>query len=56
MLCVSPRIVGRHGGNQASETRAYSDEAYRNAGVQVVENVDDCDILFGIKEADIRTL
>lgn len=41
---------------QASETRAYSDEAYRNAGVQVVENVDDCDILFGIKEADIRTL
>lgn len=41
---------------QASETRAYSDEAYRNAGVQVAENVDDCDILFGIKEADIRTL
>ena len=41
---------------QSSETRAYSDEAYRNAGVQVAENVDDCDILFGIKEADIRTL
>lgn len=41
---------------QASETRAYSDEAYRNAGVQVAENVDDCDILFGIKETDIRTL
>lgn len=41
---------------QASETRAYSDEAYRNAGVQVAENVNDCDILFGIKEADIRTL
>lgn len=41
---------------QASETRAYSDKAYRNAGVQVAENVDDCDILFGIKEADIHTL
>ena len=41
---------------QSSETRAYSDEAYRNAGVRVAENVDDCDILFGIKEADIRTL
>ena len=26
------------------------------AGVRVTDNVDDCDILFGIKEADIRTL
>ncbi|MBR3572620.1 MAG: hypothetical protein IKN99_05135 [Bacteroidales bacterium] len=41
---------------QSSDIRAYSDEAYRKAGVRVTDNVDDCDILFGIKEADIRTL
>ena len=41
---------------QSSDIRAYSDETYRKAGVRVTHNVDDCDILFGIKEADIRTL
>ena len=41
---------------QSSDIRAYPDEAYRKAGVRVTDNVDDCDILFGIKEADIRTL
>ncbi len=41
---------------QSSDIRAYSDEAYRKAGVRVTDNVDDCDILFGIKEADIHTL
>lgn len=41
---------------QSSDIRAYSDDAYRQAGVRVTDNVDDCDILFGIKEADIRTL
>lgn len=41
---------------QSSDIRAYSDETYRKAGVRVTDNVDDCDILFGIKEADIRTL
>jgi len=41
---------------QSSGIRAYSDDAYRQAGVRVTDSVDDCDILFGIKEADIRTL
>lgn len=41
---------------QSSDIRAYSDDTYRQAGVRVTDNVDDCDILFGIKEADIRTL
>lgn len=41
---------------QSSDSRAYPDEAYRQAGVRVTDNMDDCDILFGIKEADIRTL
>ena len=41
---------------QSSEIRAYTDDEYRKHGIQVVDNVDDCDMLFGIKEADITTL
>ena len=41
---------------QKSDIRAYSDEEYANCGVKVVEEVDDCDVLFGIKEAKIETL
>ncbi len=41
---------------QQSKIRAYTDQSYQEAGIQVVENVEDCDILFGIKEADIHTL
>ena len=41
---------------QSSGIRAFSDEEYRVEGCKVVENVEDCDILFGIKEAKIATL
>lgn len=41
---------------QTSNIRAYSDEEYRAYGVPVVEDVSDCDVLFGIKEARIDTL
>lgn len=41
---------------QSSNIRAFSDEEYRAAGVEVVEEVLDCDILFGIKEASIDSL
>ena len=41
---------------QKSDIRAYSDNDYSAAGVLVVDNVNDCDVLFGIKEADIQTL
>ena len=41
---------------QASDIRAFSDEEYRQAGVKVVEDLSDCDVLFGIKEAKISTL
>ncbi len=41
---------------QSSDIRAYSDNEYRAAGVKVVEDVSDCDILFGIKEAKIESL
>jgi hypothetical protein len=36
---------------QASDIRAFSDEEYRAEGCKVVDDVKDCDILFGIKEA-----
>lgn len=41
---------------QSSSIRAFSDDEYRQAGVKVVEDVSDCDVLFGIKEAKIETL
>ena len=41
---------------QSSEIRAFSDEEYRKEGVKGVDNVSDCDVLFGIKEAKISTL
>ncbi|MBS7156992.1 MAG: hypothetical protein KH112_15490 [Sanguibacteroides justesenii] len=41
---------------QASDVRSYRDDEYRCMGINVVESVDDCDVLFGIKEADIKTL
>ena len=41
---------------QASDIRAYCDDEYRQLGINVVENVDNCDILFGIKEATIDSI
>ena len=41
---------------QSSNIRAYSDEEYRLEGVEVVDNISDCDVLFGIKEAKIESL
>lgn len=41
---------------QSSDIRCFSDEEYSQAGVRVVDSVDDCDVLFGIKEAEIDTL
>lgn len=41
---------------QTSSIRAYSDDMYRAEGIEVVGNVKDCDVLFGIKEANIGSL
>ena len=41
---------------QSSDVRAYTDDEYRQKGVQVVDDLTDCDILFGIKEAKVGTL
>ena len=41
---------------QSSEIRCYTDEEYRAFGVEVVEDVSDCDILIGIKEVPKKDL
>jgi alanine dehydrogenase len=41
---------------QSSPTRCYSDEEYKKAGIEVKENITDCDILFGIKEVPVEML
>jgi len=41
---------------QASPDRCYTDKEYRNAGVEVVDDLSGCDILFGIKEVPAADL
>lgn len=41
---------------QKSDIRAYSDEEYEKCGIPVVDSLEDCDVLFGIKEAKLESL
>lgn len=41
---------------QSSAIRAFSDDEYRKAGLRVVDDVSDCDLLLGIKEAAVDSL
>lgn len=41
---------------QHSETRCFSDSEYLNAGIEVKEDLSECDILFGIKEVATNML
>lgn len=41
---------------ESSEIRVFSDAAYKEAGIEVVENVSDCDVLLGVKEVPITAL
>lgn len=41
---------------QRSEVRSYADDEYQQLGLQLVDDVYDCDVLFGIKEARIDSL
>jgi saccharopine dehydrogenase (NAD+, L-lysine forming) len=41
---------------QASPDRCYSDKEYRSAGVEVTDDVSDCDIFLGIKEVAVSGL
>ncbi len=39
-----------------SDIRVFSDEQYRNSGIEVTEDISDCDVLFGVKEVPIAAL
>ena len=41
---------------QKSDVRAYEDEEYEKLGIPVVESLENCDVMFGIKEANIDSL
>ena len=41
---------------QSSDIRAFSDDEYWEQGVSVVNDVSDCDVFFGIKEAKLESL
>ncbi|MEO9571309.1 MAG: NAD(P)-dependent oxidoreductase [Polaribacter sp.] len=41
---------------ESSDIRFFSDEAYKNTGLEVTNNVSDCDVLIGVKEVPIEAL
>lgn len=41
---------------QSSDIRCFTDDDYRVAGLSVVDNIDDCDIILGVKEVPIEKL
>lgn len=41
---------------QKSQIRCFADDEYKNLGFEIVENIDDCDILIGLKEVSIESL
>ena len=41
---------------QTSTSRAFSDDEYREAGIKIVDDISDCDVIMGIKEVPIDLL
>ncbi|MDN3665921.1 NAD(P)-dependent oxidoreductase [Algibacter miyuki] len=41
---------------ESSNIRVFTDEQYRNAGFEVVNDVSDCDVMLGVKEVPINAL
>ncbi|QTE22232.1 NAD(P)-dependent oxidoreductase [Polaribacter cellanae] len=41
---------------ESSEIRVFSDESYKHEKIQVSKNMDDCDVLLGVKEVPIEYL
>jgi alanine dehydrogenase len=39
-----------------SDIRIFTDEQYKNAGIEVSDDITDCDILFGVKEVPVADL
>ena len=41
---------------EASDTRCFTNEEYETQGIKVQTNMDDCDVLLGVKEVPIEAL
>jgi alanine dehydrogenase len=41
---------------ESSDIRVFNDDAYRNLGIEVSEDISDCDIFFGVKEIPVDYL
>ena len=41
---------------ESSDIRFFKDEEYRDLGIEVVNDVSDCDVLFGVKEVPVDAL
>ena len=39
---------------ESSDIRIFNDDAYRNLGIEVADDISDCDVFFGVKVLLIR--
>jgi len=53
---VMEKFPGVHVIAQKSEIRCFEDAAYEKEGIPVVESVEDCDVLIGVKEVPVEDL
>ncbi len=53
---VVKKFPGAHFKIESSNVRVFSDEAYREAGFEVSEDVSDCEVMLGVKEVPIPAL
>ncbi|MFV5700017.1 NAD(P)-dependent oxidoreductase [Flavobacterium sp. ZT3R17] len=41
---------------ESSDIRVFTDEQYKNSGIEVTNDISDCDVLFGVKEVPVEDL
>jgi alanine dehydrogenase len=41
---------------ESSDIRVFTDDQYRNLGIEVTEDLSDCEVLFGVKEVPVEAL
>lgn len=41
---------------ESSDIRVFNDEAYKNLGIEVADDITDCDVFFGVKEIPVEYL
>jgi alanine dehydrogenase len=41
---------------ESSDIRVFSDDAYKNLGIEVADDITDCDVFFGVKEIPVEYL